>query len=171
MEAVQTMGRAQRRAFEKAMRRPAKPQRKQADRASLTLACSPWKVDATWRPLEAVIARLEMDGTIEETARGEAVLYDDANGGWYATVPAIEGLCEFHEIAAARKGWVLDVSPLRKFAAKLKYGSPISERDIEAVKACAAQCRRMALSLTIREASDILTTVRVGIAMGGKGNE
>lgn len=170
MEAA-VMSRAQRRQYERIMRAAPKKRRPAVDRQDLKLATCPWKVDATWRPLDAVLARIEMDGTIEETARGEAVLYDDANGGWYATVPAIEGLCEFHEIAAARKGWVLDVSPLRKFAAKLKYGSPISERDIEAVKACAAQCRRMALSLTIREASDILTTVRVGIAMGGKGNE
>ena len=137
-----------------------------ASRDGTRLAAMPWKIDATWAPLDRVLARIEIDGTVE-TAKGRPVLYDDANGGWYEMAPAIDGLVDFHRIAAARHGWDLDLRPLEKLAAKLRLSSPLFEADLEAVLACADRCKRLAGRLTLAEAQDILQTVRISIALEG----
>lgn len=128
------------------------------------LAAVPWRLDAVWSPLEQIIAGIARDGTVE-TANGSPIFRDNASKDWYETAPVLHGLADFHRIASDRKGWGLDVRPLETFANKLSYGSPIVERDIEAVRACADQCKRMASRLTVREAQDILTTVRIGVEL------
>jgi hypothetical protein len=138
--------------------------RPQQDRRALKLALTPWKVDAVWAPLERMLARLEIDGTVD-TAMGKPVLHDDANRGWYEIAPAIEGIAQFHEIAATRHGWQIDLRPLHKLAAKLRHGSPVFAADIAAVRACADRCKRHAMQMTGREAEDVLQTVRISIQM------
>jgi hypothetical protein len=138
--------------------------RTQQDRRALKLALTPWKIDAVWAPLERMLARLELDGTVD-TAMGKPVLHDDANRGWYEIAPAIEGIAQFHEIAATRHGWQIDLRPLHKLAAKLRHGSPVFAADIAAVRVCADQCKRHAMQMTGREAEDVLQTVRISIQM------
>lgn len=134
------------------------------DRNELRLAACPWKVDAAWQPLESVLARLEIDGTVE-TAQGRPVLHDDMTRGWYETAPAIDGLADWHEIAAQRHGWPCDVGPLRRLAAKLRNGSPVFAGDLRAVREAADVLKRQALRLTVAEAMDVLQTIRIGVAM------
>lgn len=157
------MNRALRRLMSRS-REPHGNQRAAVDRRALRLALMPWKVHAVWAPLEQVLARIEIDGTVE-TAQGRPVLHDDANRGWYEIAPAIEGVAKFHEIAATRHGWAIDLGPLHRIAAKLRYGAPIFASDIAAVRACADVCKRHAMRLTGREAEDILQTVRISIEM------
>lgn len=157
------MNRALRRLIARS-REPRGHQRAVIDRRLLKLALMPWKVAAVWAPLEQVLARIELDGTVE-TAMGKPVLHDDANSGWYEIAPAVEGIAQFHEIAASRHGWAIDLRPLHQMAAKLRYGTPIFASDISAVRACAETCKRHAMQLTGREAEDILQTVRIGVAM------
>lgn len=157
------MNRAMRRLIARS-REPRGHQRAVTDRRLLKLALTPWKVQAVWAPLDQVLSRIELDGTVE-TAMGKPVLHDDANSGWYEIAPAVEGIAQFHEIAAARHGWAIDLGPLHRIAAKLRYGSPIFASDIAEVRACAETCKRHALQLTGTEAEDILQTVRISAAM------
>lgn len=104
-----------------------------------------------------------------ETAQGRPVLYDAGTNGWYEIAPAIQGVVDFHRIAADRHGWQIDLAPLGKLAKKLEHGSPIFPADVAAVRDCAAQCKRLVGELTLREAQDILRTVRIQIELGKKG--
>lgn len=161
--ALESLSRAQRRALSRVERRaPRAPRHRTVSRDDLRMATIPWNIDQVWRPLEQIMDRMQIDGTVE-TAQGRPILYDAGTGGWYEIAPAIEGLIDFHRIAANRHGWQIDLRPLEKLAAKLQHGTPIFEPDLQAVRTLAAQLKRHVGRLTLREAKDILTTVRIQI--------
>lgn len=163
--ALESLSRAQRRALSKFERRaPRAPRPRTISRDDLRMATIPWNIDQVWRPLEQILDRMEMDGTVE-TAQGRPVLYDAGTNGWYEIAPAIVGLVDFHRIAADRHGWDVDLQPLTKLAKKLEHGTPIFAADVAAVRALAANLKRHVGHLTLREAKDILTTVRIQIAL------
>lgn len=160
---MHTLNRQQRRLMQRT--REARPARRTGpDRMNMRLALMPWRIDATWHPLDRIIAQIELHGTVE-TINGVPCYHDDRDGTWYDAPAAIEGLADFHHIAATRKGWTLDLTPLRKLVAKLRLDSPIFQADIDAVRQCEAVCRRHAAHLTVREAADIIQTVRISVAM------
>lgn len=162
---LESLSRAQRRALARVERRaPRAPRHRTVNRDDLRMATIPWNIDQVWRPLEQIMDRMQIDGTVE-TAQGRPILYDAGTGGWYEIAPAIEGLIDFHRIAGSRHGWQIDLRPLEKLAAKLQHGTPIFEPDLQAVRTLAAQLKRHVGRLTLREAKDILTTVRIQIEM------
>lgn len=169
-ETLPALSRAQRRELARLQRRAAsaKPARRVISRNDLKMRTIPWNTHAVWAPLDQIMDRMEIDGTVE-TAQGRPVLYDAGSGGWYEIAPAIMGVVDFHRIAAERHGWQIDLNPLTKLAKKLEHGSPIFSRDLDAVRATAAICKRHAGELTLREAQDILRTVRIQIEMEKRG--
>lgn len=70
-----SLSRADRRKFEKAMRRAPRPTRQKPSRADLPLRLIPWNIHGVWAPLDRILAKLELDGTAEYSG-GEPVLYD-----------------------------------------------------------------------------------------------
>ena len=125
------------------------------------LRTCPWRVMAVFSPIERVLHRIEADGTVESSGR-QIVFKEDSNGGWYDLPAALNGVVDFHELAASRHGLPIDVSAMRRFANKLESGSPIFEQDLEAVKTCIAACKQQALKLRVSQAADIVDTVRIG---------
>ena len=157
------LSRQYRRALAKAQRRTPPRAQPRAPRSPKLSTC-PWKIAAVWAPVEAIMRRMEIDGSVD-AVQGRPVAQDHGAGLWYEIGPALEGLAEFHQIAAARKRAALDVSALRKFATKLTHGAPILAADLAAVRACAQHCKALARTMTVDEADSILQTVRVGIAL------
>ena len=127
------------------------------------LRVQPWRVMAVFQPLERVLARLEIDGTIE-TAGRQVVFKEDSRGGWYDMVAAIRGVAQFHELAG-KHGVAVDVKPLERFANKLESDSPVFEQDIAKVRECIDACRQQALRLRVSQAVEILKTVQISEAM------
>lgn len=156
------LSRAMRRQLERFERRKPVKEHRTVQRDSIRLALMPWNIDAVWRPLEAILDRMAIDGTIE-TAQGKPILYDAGSSTWYEVTPAIGGLIDFHEIAAARHGWKIDLSALQRFANKLKHAAPIFDSDLSSVRTLIDKLRRLDGRLTLGEAKDILTTVRLQI--------
>lgn len=128
------------------------------------LRTQPWKAMAVFHPLERVLHRLELDGTVE-TAGRQVVFHEDSQNGWYDLVAALRGVIQFHELAASRHALPVDVQAMVKFANKLEAGAPIFEADIQAVRACIAQCIKQALQLRVSQATDIVDTVRISMEL------
>jgi len=128
------------------------------------LRTCPWKITMVFGPIERVLHRLQIDGTIE-TAGRQIVFKEDGRGGWYDMIAALRGVIEFHQIAEARYGIPAEVQALIKFANKLETGTPIFETDLADVHICIDTCKRQAMNLRISQAQDIVDTIRVGIQM------
>lgn len=134
------------------------------------LKCCPWRIFAVFAPIERILSRLEIDGTIEVAGR-QVVFKEDSKGGWYDVPAAIRGVTEFHKIAAERHGIPADVAPLEKLANKLNAGMPLFEADIAAARASITSCKQQAMRLRVSEAESILRTVQISEQMdriGGK---
>lgn len=92
-----SLSRADRRKFEKAMRRAPRASRQKPSRADLPLRLIPWNIHGVWAPLDRILAKLEIDGTAEYSW-GEPVLYDPGPlqrlrgfvflGNWLSSSPA-----------------------------------------------------------------------------------
>lgn len=129
---------------------------------SIRLAARPWKIDAVFAPIERLLARMEIDGTIDD-AQGRAIFKED--GGWYEVVPALRGVIEFHELATQRYGLPADTAALRRLANKLEVNSPLFEQDIAAARRDIDSCKRQAAQLTEDQAQSLLNTTRLAIAL------
>lgn len=149
------------------MPRSTKPRRRFRPRApgDIRLAAQPWKIANVFAPIERVLGRIDIDGTIDVATGGRAVFREDMKGGWYEVVPALRGVVDFHELAADKHGLRLDLGPLTKLANKLELGSPLFDGDVAAARACITQCKREAARLTVDQADSILRTVQISVAM------
>ena len=130
----------------------------------MRLACQPWKIEATYSPIERILFRLEADGTVD-VSQGKPVFHEDMRGGWYNMAAALNGIVDFHTLAEKRHGFAVDTEPLRKLANKLEYCAPIFENDIARARQSIESCKRQALRLTVDEADDLLTTCRIGFEL------
>ncbi len=128
------------------------------------LRTQPWKIAAVFGPIERILARLEIDGTIEVAWR-QVVFKEDSRNGWYDAVAALRGVIEFHQLAQSRHGYPADVEALIKFANKLEAGAPIFEAEIGKVRACIASCVQQAMQLRISQAEDIVKTIQIGMQL------
>lgn len=133
-------------------------------RADPLLRTQPWKVTMVFGPIERILHRLEADGTIEVAGR-QVVFKEDGRGGWYDAVAALRGVVQFHELAASRHNLPVDVQAMAKFANKLDAGMPIFEADIQAVRACIAECKRQAMQLRVSQATDIVQAIQISMEM------
>lgn len=127
-----------------------------------TLRTQPWKVLAVFDPIERVLHRMQADGTIDAVG-GVAVFQD--NGDLYEIVPAIEGVIEFHRIARDRYRLDCDLAGLERLAKKLHHSAPIFQADIDAVQVSIDSCKRQAMALRQSQATDIIDTVRISMAL------
>lgn len=82
-----SLSRADRRKFEKAMRRTPRASRQKPSRADLPLRLIPWNIHGVWAPLDRILAKLEIDGTAEYSG-GEPVLYDPGTNDWHNSAQA-----------------------------------------------------------------------------------
>lgn len=94
-----SLSRADRRKFEKAMRRAPRASRQKPSRADLPLRLIPWNIHGVWAPIDRILAKLEIDGTAEYSG-GEPVLYDPGTNDWHNSAQDIRGIAEFYDVAA-----------------------------------------------------------------------
>jgi hypothetical protein len=123
------------------------------------MATQPWRVVAVFHPIERILHRIESDGTID-ACQGQPVFYEHGKAGWYEFVGAIRGLIHFHELAAERLNEPAAVAGMVRLANKLDTGAPLFESDLQRCRESIAECKRQALSLTIRMADELLRIVQ-----------
>ena len=134
-----------------------KPRRKQYDPY---LRLVPWRIDATFAPLERVLHRIEADGEVDVAGR-QIVFREDMRGGWYDLLAALGGIIEFHQIAESRHGIGADLAPLIRLYTKLDKCAPLFETDLEAARRAIDSCKRAAQRLRASQAISIVDTVRI----------
>ncbi|MFJ2989971.1 hypothetical protein ACIPF8_19060 [Collimonas sp. NPDC087041] len=138
-----------------------KPYRAKSLGENIKLKMQPWKVNAVFGPLLAIIDQLEQDGTIDTTARGQAVYCDRSDGVWYDSSIAIMGVVEAYEIHERRTGCVLTLDPLRQLANKLKYAAPVFPADTLAVRECLSRMRTETIEMTAGYARDLIKDFQI----------
>ena len=124
----------------------------------------PWRVYAVFAPLDRILHRLEMDGTVDVSGR-QIVFREDGRGGWYDTIAALRGVAEFHDLAANKYGIPSDTSAMWKFAAKLDAGSPIFEQDIASLRKSIELCKRQAMQLRVSQAEELVRTAQISFEL------
>lgn len=126
------------------------------------LKTEPWRVALVFSPIESVLSRLEIDGTITTTANGDAIFVEESSGDWYDTAEALRGIIEFHRIASERRGEVAHVSGLARLAELIATGDDISEDDVTKARNDIALCKRQAYLMRRSEAVSVLKVVSIG---------
>lgn len=149
------------------MAKPSRPAKRRnlsrhGSRHDPLLLTQPWRVMAVFAPVEQVIARIERDGTID-AAGGMAVFKEDNTGGWYDLIAALNGVIEFHELAASRYGYRAQTAGLAKLASKLHHGAPVFDSDLAAAKQSIVSCKQQAMRLRVSQAVDLVDTVRISM--------
>lgn len=127
--------------------------------ARLRLRCRPWKVAQTFAPLEAAIAHIEQDGTIE-TVDGHTVC--QIAGDRVDLPQSIIGIVEFFELAGKRLGVPVRIEGLVALAMKLDTDQPLDLIDLANARNCIAHLKHVALNhLTVGEAESALNTLKL----------
>ena len=124
----------------------------------------PWRIYAVFAPLDRILHRMEVDGTVDVHGR-QIVFREEGRGGWYDTLAALRGVAEFHDLATSTYGIHADTAPLWKLAAKLDAGSPIFEQDIAAVRSSIFSCKRQAMQMRVSQADALIRTVQISAEM------
>ena len=125
------------------------------------IRAQPWRAMAVLSPLEAVIKRLERDGTVD--AIGKQIVFTEASRGDRYDLPAaMRGVVDFHKLARDKYGLPVECEAIEKLANKLDAGSPVFEADLAAVKRAIESCRQQAYCLRVSQAIYLLDAVRIG---------
>ena len=125
------------------------------------IRAQPWRAMAVLSPLEAVIKRLENDGTVD--AIGKQIVFTEASRGDRYDLPeAMRGVSDMARLAREKYGLPVECEAIEKMANKLDAGSPIFESDIEAVKRAIESFRQQAYQLRVRQAIYLIDAVRIG---------
>lgn len=122
----------------------------------------PWRIFAVFHPLEAVLDRLERDGTVDSVGR-QIVFREEAAGDLYDLPAALRGVIEFHQLVETKFGFSAETGAMDKFANKLEYGMPVFEQDLAAVRENITACKRQAMALRVSQAAALIDAVRIGV--------
>jgi len=123
------------------------------------------KADYVLAPLEAVIAQIELRGTVDVSDAGVPVFRDPFGPHWYQTAPAIAGIVEFFDQWGIRNQKPVPLTPLRQLHARLDYVMPIDQAMLDEVKAVMPALRRIAGLMDPKEAESLLLGSQVKAEM------
>lgn len=128
------------------------------------LRVQPWKVLAVFQPIESIIHRLKMDGTVEVEG-AEVVFTETSTGHRYNMIEALRGVIEFFDIATGRYGIQFPTFSMTRFANKLDLCAPIFEDELGPLLSEVDECKRLAMGLRVSQAEDVLKTVKISEQM------
>lgn len=106
--------------------------------------------------VDAILARLA-DGWIYEI-QGAAVFKNPPDGVWYEIPAALDGWIALWERLDARYALMLDLSPLRKIAARLRYSAPIQPDLVAQAQAVVDACKRAYRRMDMHDVGSIVKT-------------
>ena len=113
-------------------------------------------VDSVYRPLERIVDQLERDGTINTSARGTP-MFQDINGLWFASAPAISGIVDFLEMYNRRHDKSLPILAMSELRIALDYSMPVWQHTLNRIKADVVVIRK---ELSLADPDDLLDILR-----------
>lgn len=149
-------GRAQKRALERAAEKQ-RAGRRRARPADVPMIV---KADYVLAPVEAVLAQIELRGTVDVLPDGTPI-FQAADGSWCPTAGAIEGLADFFEMWAGRHATVVNVAPLRQLCAQFEYSRPVDDGTLHDVRGALPALRRIAGAMSQAEASSLIQSTQI----------
>lgn len=132
---------------------------KQAAQALRTLnrADSYTNIEALAAALEAIVDRLEIDGTVDVDGKGNPVIQDVQTGEWYDAAGGIEGLCWHLDMHCTRHGVTLPLDGLRELHIAFKYCAPVQASTMRKLREALPILRR---AMAMADKSDQLDLMR-----------
>lgn len=107
-------------------------------------------------PVDSMLAKLA-DGWIHEL-QGAAVFLNPQDGVWYEIPAAMEGWIALWDRIDARHQLGLELDPMRKVVARLRYGTPIPPELVAQAQAVADACKRAYRRMDIYEVGSVVKT-------------
>jgi hypothetical protein len=115
-------------------------------------------------PVEAIIERLDIDGTVHTDRRGTPI-FQDGDGKWYDAAEAIEGVVWHFETMQRRHGLALPLDGLRELVIAFRYVTPVQPSTMRKLRAAMPMLRRAMALADDDDQLDILQTTRIRAEM------
>lgn len=144
--------------------KPRRPYRPYVGSGRLTARLQPWKLDATFGPIELMLDRLERDGLLDITAAGtmSSVV---VNRGEEAVAEALKGRAETFDIARGRSPSCPDTGALHRFADQLNGSGQMTLADVADCRRCVEALRQYAAVLPAAKMGDLVHTASIKFGM------
>jgi len=122
--------------------------------------------DLVLRPLEAIVDRLEIDGTVDVDGKGNPV-FQAGDGDWYDAAGAIEGVMWHFDMMATRHGLTLPLDGLKELVIAFRYCVPVQASTIRKLRAALPVLRKSMSLAAPDEQVDLLRQTQIKAEMEG----
>jgi hypothetical protein len=116
--------------------------------------------DLVLRPLEQIVDRLGIDGTVDVDGKGTPV-FQAGDGQWYDAAGAIEGVVWHFEMMETRHGLQLPLDGLRELVIAFRYCVPIQGSTMVKLRAALPVLRQAMAGGDPADQVDILQQTRI----------
>ncbi|WP_028354788.1 hypothetical protein [Bordetella petrii] len=116
--------------------------------------------DLVLRPLEAIVDRLEIDGTVDVDGKGNPV-FQAGDGEWYETAGAIEGVMWHFDMMATRHGLTLPLDGLKELIIAFRYCVPVQASTMQKLRAALPVLRKVMGTGNPNEQVDLLRQTQI----------
>lgn len=117
--------------------------------------------------VDSMLAKLA-EGWIHDV-QGRPAFREPANGKWYEIPAAMDGWVALWERLDARYALGLDLEPIRKIIARLRYSTPIPPELVEQAEKVVIQCKRAYRRMDVYEIGSIVKTQLIANAAEAAG--
>jgi len=117
--------------------------------------------------VDAMFVRLA-DGWIHEI-QGNAVFRNPADAKWYDIPEALAGWIALWERIAAHQSLDIDLAPLARLNARLRYGTPITPEDVAAGTAIITACKKAYRRMDIYDIGSLVKTQLIANELENRG--
>ncbi len=125
----------------------------------------PWRLDAAFGPLEALLDKMARDGGLD-LSDDRAALYARWWGNDIEELSlVIQGTAETFDIARKRDSACPSTEPLHRLAGKLTANEPLDIKDIADCRHCVAQLRTYTAGRSQGEMIDLVQTALIKFSM------
>ncbi|WP_026641151.1 hypothetical protein [Bordetella petrii] len=136
-----------------------KPYRRRAVHTPMLVA-----TDLVLRPLEAIVDRLEIDGTVDVDGKGNPV-FQAGDGNWYDAAGAIEGVMWHFDMMATRHGRTLPLDGLKELVIAFRYCVPVQASTMQKLRAALPVLRKTMSLAAPDEQVDLLRQTQIKAEM------
>jgi hypothetical protein len=116
-------------------------------------------------PLEAIVDRLDIDGTVAIDGKGNPILQDMQTGEWYDAAGGIEGLIWHLEMHCTRHGVDLPLDGLRELHIAFKYCAPVQPSTMRKLREALPVLQRAMAMADKDDQLDLLHQTQIKAAM------
>jgi len=120
-------------------------------------------------PVLDIIDQLEHgDGHVHTDAKGVPIFKPRWDQGWFAMVPALQGIVEMFEAWGVRHDRNVPLDPVRQLARRLELDMPITALETQAVRRVLPALRRIGATMSRTEADYLIRNTQIKELLEGR---